>query len=114
MEQKAVISCSIYGDLSMFRLVIFLQIIHNKRPMGSRRGCNIDYLLSNLDQDQVPLWSGLAVSNGINFPDSKVHGANMGPTWVLSDPDEPHVVSMNLAIRVAQWYVEWLVSFSIV
>ena len=23
-----------------------------------------------------------------NYPDSKVYGANMGPTWVLSDPDE--------------------------
>ena len=32
--------------------------------------------------------------------DSKVHGANMGPTWVLSAPDGPHVVPMNhLAIR---------------
>ena len=33
-------------------------------------------------------------------PDSKVHGANMGPTWVLSAPDGPHVGPMNLAIRV--------------
>ena len=34
------------------------------------------------------------------FPDSKVHGAKMGPTWVLPAPDGPHVVPMNLAIRV--------------
>ena len=34
------------------------------------------------------------------FPDSKVHGANMGPTWVLSAPDGPHVGPMNLAIGV--------------
>ena len=34
------------------------------------------------------------------FPDSKVLGANMGPTWVLSVPDGPHVGPMNLAIRV--------------
>ena len=34
------------------------------------------------------------------FPDSKVHGANTGPTWVLSAPDGPHVGPMNLAIRV--------------
>ena len=33
-------------------------------------------------------------------PDSKVHGANMGPTWVLSAPDGPHVGPINLAIRV--------------
>ena len=34
------------------------------------------------------------------YPDSKVHGANMGPTWVLSAPDGPHVGPKNLAIRV--------------
>ena len=32
-------------------------------------------------------------------PDSKVHGANVGPTWVLSAPDGLHVGPMNLAIR---------------
>ena len=34
------------------------------------------------------------------YPDSKVHGANMGPTWVLSFPGGPHVGPINLAIRV--------------
>ena len=34
-----------------------------------------------------------------NTPHSKVHGANMGPTWVLSAPDGPHVGPMNLDIR---------------
>ena len=33
-------------------------------------------------------------------PDSKVHEANMGPTWVLSAPDGLHVGPMNLAIRL--------------
>ena len=37
-----------------------------------------------------------------HYPDSKVHGANMGPTWVLSVPDGPHVGPMNLAIWVCQ------------
>ena len=32
------------------------------------------------------------------IPDSKVHGANMVPTWVLSAPDGPHVGPMNIAI----------------
>ena len=31
-------------------------------------------------------------------PDSKVHGANMGPTWVLSAPGGPHVGLINFAI----------------
>ena len=31
-------------------------------------------------------------------PDSKVYGANMGPTWVLSAPFGPHVGPMDIAI----------------
>ena len=38
-------------------------------------------------------------------PDGKVHGANMGPTWVLSAPDGPHGGTMNLAIR--EMYRVW-------
>ena len=38
-------------------------------------------------------------------PESKVHGANMGPTWVLSSPDGPHVGSKNLAIRLNSYYI---------
>ena len=34
-------------------------------------------------------------------PDSKVHVANMGPTWVLSAPGGPHAGPMNLATREA-------------
>ena len=41
---------------------------------------------------------------GTNYPDIKVHGANMGPTWVLSAPDGPHVGPMNLANRVVPSY----------
>ena len=36
-----------------------------------------------------------------SIPDSKVHEANVGPTWVLSAPDGPHVGPMNLAIKDA-------------
>ena len=32
------------------------------------------------------------------FPDSKVHGTNMGPIWGWQDPGGPHVGPMNLAI----------------
>ena len=34
------------------------------------------------------------------YTDSKVNGANMGPTWVLSAPDGPDVGPMNIAIMV--------------
>ena len=33
-----------------------------------------------------------------NTPDSKVHGANMGPIWGWQDPGGPHVGPMNFAI----------------
>ena len=34
------------------------------------------------------------------YPDSKVHEANMGPTWDQQDPGGPHVGPMNIAICV--------------
>ena len=35
-----------------------------------------------------------------NYPDSKVHGANMGPIWGRQDPGGSHVGHMNFAIWV--------------
>ena len=34
------------------------------------------------------------------YPDSKVHGANMGPIWGRQDPGGPHVGPMNFAIWI--------------
>ena len=34
----------------------------------------------------------------IKIPDSKVHGANMGPIWGRQDPGGPHVGPMSFAI----------------
>ena len=39
-------------------------------------------------------------AGGRCYPDSNVHGANMGPTWGRQDPGGPHVGPMNLAIWV--------------
>ena len=36
----------------------------------------------------------------VTYPDSKVHGANMGPIWGRQDPGGPHVSPMNLALQV--------------
>ena len=33
-----------------------------------------------------------------SIPDSKVHGANMGPIWGRQDPGGPHVGPINFAI----------------
>ena len=35
----------------------------------------------------------------VKIPENNFHGANMGPIWVLSSPDGPHIGPMNLAIR---------------
>ena len=35
------------------------------------------------------------------LPDSKVHGANMGPIWGRQDPGGPHVGPMNLGVWAA-------------
>ena len=43
-------------------------------------------------------WCGPVHPSLQSILDSKAHGANMGPTWVLSAPDGPHVGPMNLAI----------------
>ena len=42
---------------------------------------------------------------GYSSPDSKVHGANMGPTWVLAASNGSHVGPMNLAIREIGTYL---------
>ena len=39
-------------------------------------------------------------NNCHSYPDSTVHGANMGPIWGRQDPGGPHVGPMNLAIWV--------------
>ena len=47
-------------------------------------------------------------------PDSKVHGANMGPTWVLLAPGGSHVGPMNLAIWEAMGHLQLVQSVSFV
>ena len=39
------------------------------------------------------------------LPDSKLHGANMGPIWGRQDPGGPHVGPMNFVI----WAVDWMI-----
>ena len=44
----------------------------------------------------------ISCREAIMNPDSKVHGANMGPIWGRQDPGGPHVGPMNFAIWVVQ------------
>ena len=59
-----------------------------------------------LTKDIIPRPDGLDMGVFRNlekndpYHDSTVHGANMGPTWVLLVLDGPHVGSMNIALQV--------------
>ena len=43
------------------------------------------------------MYSSADIPGGV-YPDSKVHGVNMGPIWGQQDPGGPHVGPMNFAI----------------
>ena len=43
---------------------------------------------------------GLHHETVVTYPDSKVHGANMGPIWGRQDPGGPYVGPMDFAIWV--------------
>ena len=49
-------------------------------------------------QVQVGSVNSTSIEKGVQYRDSKVHVAHMGPTWVLSAPGGPHVGPMNLAL----------------
>ena len=53
-----------------------------------------DYFASVLESSQWLL---------VTTPDSKVHGANIGPIWGQQYPCGPHVGPINFAIWDAHW-----------
>ena len=48
-----------------------------------------------------PGWTGDHCQIGETYPDSKLHGANMGTSWGRQDPGGSHVGPMNFAVWVA-------------
>ena len=58
--------------------------------------CHIPYMMPHGD-----IWLPTAIKQSlVYYPDSKVHGAYMGPTWGRQDPGGPHVGHVNLVIWV--------------
>ena len=86
--------CKYFDDHS-FHTRIFSQI---SRPMEICRSCSSS-TMSYLEMIVCIRMSFAIYPWLTTSPDSKVHVANMGPTWVLSAPDVPHVGPINLAIR---------------
>ena len=79
----------------LFQAKFFIKPINsiNSQPYGKGSNGNSHHSISKLI---CFLWNTFG---WVNIPDSKVHEANMGPIWVQSAPDGPHVGPMNLAIR---------------
>ena len=50
-----------------------------------------------------PCTASYVVAITHKYPDSEVHGVNMGPIWSQQDPGGPNVRPMNPAIWVAIW-----------
>ena len=89
------------GDkpLSEPMMVTLLTHICVTRPQWARMIKFKDVYLRHL-WPTSPLWSDAIASplTNDNTPDSKVHGAIMGPIWDRQHPGGPHVGPMNLAI----------------
>ena len=63
------------------------------------RSINIVWIMHRECNELAPMMQLIQL-----YPDSKVQGANMGPTWVLSARDGPHVGPMTFAIWVCCGY----------
>ena len=70
--------------------------------------CIIPFVISNDGRNGRSRWKhidlgytvhcGLSIKVLCDNPDSKVHGANMGPIWARQDPGGPDVGPMSFAI----------------
>ena len=86
-------------------VIVYTMLLHELR-IGVRIFSNEGLLVLYLGYVPELAYGSCCVSDQYEdyksrtFPDSKIHGAYMGPTWVLSAPDGPHVGPMNLANRV--------------
>ena len=66
--------------------------------------CDISRHWAGVDNHLSPWEMRICLSSLVSIiPDSKVHGANMGPIWGRQDPGGPHVGPMNFAIWDHGW-----------
>ena len=77
-------------------LVIPLSCIwwHAKCCVAHKNVCRVGNVLHALH------WSNGSLP--LNFPENKIHGANVGSTWGRQDPGGPHFGHMNL-LSVLHW-----------
>ena len=72
----------------------WLHVLAKTRSIVSFAICHVNWEPSTRGKD-----SSSGINNGgSSNPDSKIHGAIMGPNWGRQDPGWPHVGPMSLAI----------------
>ena len=62
--------------------------------------CHVYWIQDGLQRPSEMIFSNLHHHLIQCYPNSKVHGASMGPIWGRQDPGGPHVGPMNFAIWV--------------
>ena len=93
-------TCFFYQKEHIFILSLFQETIYNHMKWWEQ--FTIITLYSWLMRGSTDQWYCFVKSmfTLIAYPDSKVHGAIMGPIWGQQDPGGPHVGLMNFAIWV--------------
>ena len=93
-------------DIAQFKCLAWSWIFNGLAQDCSDSNANALELVQSCAKPSIcgSLW--VRIQSARDCPDSKVHGANIGPTWVLSAPDGPHVGPMKLAI--SGWVPEML------
>ena len=95
-------SCQIWMTDGVTRWFILNDVHLNLNRRGPmKQTAHMKRLINICNQREL----SFLLSHPQSYPDSKDHGANMGPIWGRQDPGGPHVDTMNFAIWV--WIVEY-------
>ena len=83
---------------NLLKVLLLYICLHGQIAISLTRSDEVQNFCNSVNWQGSELWN--SVNSHYIIPDSKVHGNHIGPTWVMSAPDGPHVGPMNLAIRV--------------
>ena len=83
-----------YDVFALIRSQFLLQemVLSGKKPLSKPKFISF----------ALPSRPDVGIRDNIN-PDSKIHGVNIGPTWVLSAQGGPHISIMNPCVLQYPW-----------
>ena len=73
-------------------------MVYPPNPALHKTLTKVDQIIKLTSPDRWGVLFLLPLGCFFEYSDSNVHGVNMGPSWILSAPDGPHVAPRNLAI----------------